>query len=70
MERTTTRRDRTAGTTTWTRNANGNLVAKLDDVWATVYRDGKGYRSVYKHRFSRETYATEREACAAACRSV
>ncbi len=63
------RRDRAAGLATWKRNAKGNLVAKLDGVWATVYLDSHGYRSVYKHRFSRETYATEREACEAAERS-
>ena len=66
MERTTTRRDRQAGTTTWTRNANGNLVAKLDGVWATVYRDNLQYCFVRNHVFSRETYATEGEACEAA----
>ena len=52
------------------RNAKGNLVAKLSGVWATVYRDDQGYRFVRKHVFSHEKYATEREACEAACRSA
>lgn len=70
MAQSTTRRERQAGTTTWTRNAKGNLVAKLGSTWATVYRDKLQYRVVRNHVFSRKTFATEVEACEAACRSA
>ena len=54
----------------WIRNARGNLCRKISGQWCTVYkRDGR-YRFVRNHEFSRETYATEREACEAACRSA
>ena len=69
MAQSTTRGERHSGTTTWTRNANGNLVAKLGSTWATVYRNNLQYRFVRNHVFSRETFATEVEACEAACRS-
>lgn len=66
VERTTTRRDRPAGATTWARNAKGNLVAQVGSTWVTVYRDNVRYRFVRNHVFSREAYATEGEACEAA----
>lgn len=51
----------------WARNVNGNLCAKIAGVWATVYRDSAGsFRFVRKHVFSRERFATERDACEAA----
>lgn len=69
MERTTIRRDRQTGTTTWTRNAKGNLVAKLGSTWATVYREKLRYRYVRNHVFSRAIFDSEAEACRAAERS-
>lgn len=54
----------------WIRNGRGNLSRRIAGEWCTVYkRDGR-YRFVRNHVFSRETYATEREACEAACRSA
>lgn len=57
---------------TWTRNANGNLCAKIAGVfWATVYQDKTGsFRFVRKHMFSREHFATERDACEGARRAA
>lgn len=54
----------------WIRNGRGNLCRKISGHWCTVYKHDGRYRFVRNHEFSRNTYATEREACEAACRSA
>lgn len=54
----------------WFRNSRGNLCRKISGHWCTVYRREGRYRFVRNHVFSQETYATEREACEAACRAA
>lgn len=54
----------------WIRNGNGNLCRQISGHWTTVFKYNGRYRFVRNHTFSRATFATEREACEAACRSA
>lgn len=54
----------------WIRNHNGNLCRKISGHWCTVFKHDGRFRFVRNHVFARETYATERDACEAACRSA
>lgn len=51
----------------WIRNTKGNLCRNISGQLCTVFKQDGRYRFVRNHQFSRETYATAREACEAAC---
>ncbi len=54
----------------WIRNSKGNLCREISGVWYTVFEFRGRYRFGRNGVFSKRHYATEREACEAACRSA